>query len=134
MAIYTVPAGKTAYMTKYYASIVGDPGPPARSPDYSIFRLYVADRANSYAPQLKHAVGGAMVGTSLVTAPAVLLAQMADWADLDGNLLIKNDPYKGVDIVKGKILIIILFLIFFKSNLFNVAVIKYKVSGSRSSN
>jgi len=66
MAIYTVPAGKTAYMTKYYASIVGDPGPPARAPDYSIFRLYVADRANSYAPQLKHAVGGAMVGTSLV--------------------------------------------------------------------
>ena len=66
MAIYTVPAGKTAYMTKYYASIIGDPGPPARSPDYCIFRLYAADRANGYAAQLKHAVGAAMVGTSLV--------------------------------------------------------------------
>ena len=66
MAIYTVPRGKTAYMSKYYCSIIGDPGPPARAPDYAIFRLYVADRANGYTPQLKHAVGAAMVGTSLV--------------------------------------------------------------------
>jgi hypothetical protein len=28
---------------------------------------------------------------------------MADWADLDGALLISNDPYKGMQIDHGKI-------------------------------
>jgi L-Ala-D/L-Glu epimerase len=26
-----------------------------------------------------------------------------DWADLDGNLLIKNDVFEGMKVVKGKI-------------------------------
>jgi len=81
MAIYTVPAGKTAYLTKYYCSVIGDPGPPSRAPDYSIFRLYSVDRANGYAPQLKHAVGAAMVGTSLVEhefLPAGLATEKTD--------------------------------------------------------
>ncbi|GIU67373.1 N-acetyl-D-Glu racemase DgcA [Candidatus Phycosocius spiralis] len=34
---------------------------------------------------------GCMVGTSLVTAPAVLLAQLADWVDLDGPILLELD-------------------------------------------
>jgi L-Ala-D/L-Glu epimerase len=39
---------------------------------------------------------GCMVGTSLVTAPAVLLAQLADWADLDGPLLLEKDCEPGL--------------------------------------
>jgi L-Ala-D/L-Glu epimerase len=39
---------------------------------------------------------GCMVGTGLVTAPAVLLAQMADWADLDGPLLLEADRDPGL--------------------------------------
>jgi L-Ala-D/L-Glu epimerase len=39
---------------------------------------------------------GCMVGTSLVTAPAILLAQMADWADLDGPLLLDKDREPGL--------------------------------------
>ncbi len=39
---------------------------------------------------------GCMVGTSLVTAPAVLLAQFADWADLDGPLLLDKDREPGL--------------------------------------
>jgi L-Ala-D/L-Glu epimerase len=39
---------------------------------------------------------GCMVGTSLVTAPAVLLAQLADWADLDGPLLLDRDREPGL--------------------------------------
>ena len=39
---------------------------------------------------------GCMVGTSLVTAPAVLLAQLADWADLDGPLLLDKDREPGL--------------------------------------
>jgi L-Ala-D/L-Glu epimerase len=39
---------------------------------------------------------GCMVGTSLVTAPAVLLAQLADWADLDGPLLLDQDRDPGL--------------------------------------
>lgn len=42
---------------------------------------------------------GCMVGTSLAMAPAVLLAQGADWADLDGPLLLAcdRDPGLAVD-------------------------------------
>jgi L-alanine-DL-glutamate epimerase-like enolase superfamily enzyme len=39
---------------------------------------------------------GCMVGTSLVTAPAVLLAQLADWVDLDGPLLLETDREPGL--------------------------------------
>ena len=39
---------------------------------------------------------GCMVGTSLVTAPAVLLAQLADWVDLDGPLLLDQDRDAGL--------------------------------------
>jgi hypothetical protein len=30
---------------------------------------------------------------------------MVDWADLDGNLLIKNDVYEGVKIKEGKVIL-----------------------------
>lgn len=39
---------------------------------------------------------GCMVGTSLAMAPAVLLAQDADFVDLDGPLLLARDRYPGL--------------------------------------
>jgi L-alanine-DL-glutamate epimerase-like enolase superfamily enzyme len=39
---------------------------------------------------------GCMVGTSLAMAPAVLLAQDADYADLDGPLLLARDRPQGL--------------------------------------
>ena len=54
MAIYTVPAGKTAYMTNFYGTIIKS---TANAPDSVDFRLWVADRANSYEFQIKHAQG-----------------------------------------------------------------------------
>ena len=39
---------------------------------------------------------GCMVATSLAMAPAVLLAQDADWADLDGPLLLARDREPGL--------------------------------------
>lgn len=40
---------------------------------------------------------GCMVGTSLSMAPAILLAQDADYVDLDGPLLLKRDRLPGLD-------------------------------------
>ncbi len=39
---------------------------------------------------------GCMVGTSLSMAPAVLLAQDADYVDLDGPLLLARDRHPGL--------------------------------------
>lgn len=39
---------------------------------------------------------GCMVGTSLAMAPAALLAQEADWVDLDGPLLLRSDRKPGL--------------------------------------
>jgi len=46
---------------------------------------------------------GCMTETSCAVSAAAQLAPKADWADLDGNLLISNDPYSGVQIVDGKV-------------------------------
>ena len=46
---------------------------------------------------------GCMTETSCAISAAAQLSPLATWADLDGNLLISNDPYKGVKIVDGKI-------------------------------
>ena len=44
---------------------------------------------------------GSMVGTSLAVAPAMILAQGADWADLDGPLLLVKDREGGIAIANG---------------------------------
>lgn len=46
---------------------------------------------------------GCMTETSCAVSAAANLAPMVDFADLDGNLLISNDPFEGVKIVNGKI-------------------------------
>jgi len=49
---------------------------------------------------------GCMTETSCAVSAAAQLSPKVDWADLDGNLLISNDPYSGVEVVKGKITLI----------------------------
>jgi L-alanine-DL-glutamate epimerase-like enolase superfamily enzyme len=44
---------------------------------------------------------GCMVETSVGITAAAHLASLVDYADLDGNLLISNDPYRGVTIENG---------------------------------
>ena len=46
---------------------------------------------------------GCMTETSCAISAAAQLAPLADWADLDGNLLINNDIYNGVTIVNGRV-------------------------------
>ena len=54
-------------------------------------RLAEAARARDFAVMI-----GCMVGTSLAMAPAVLLAQGADFVDLDGPLLLARDREPGL--------------------------------------
>ncbi len=44
-----------------------------------------------------------MVATSLAAAPALLLADDADWVDLDGPLLLARDREPGLKIENGVI-------------------------------
>ena len=46
---------------------------------------------------------GCMTETSCAISAAAQLAPKTEWADLDGNLLIKNDCFTGMQIVDGKI-------------------------------
>ncbi len=48
---------------------------------------------------------GCMTETSCAISAASQLAPQVEWADLDGNLLIKNDPFSGTKIIDGKIMI-----------------------------
>ena len=48
---------------------------------------------------------GCMTETSCGVTAAAQLSPMADWADLDGNLLIANDRFDGLKIVDGKVTI-----------------------------
>lgn len=53
MAIYTVPAGCTAYMTNYYATA----NPNLAAGTLFNVQMWARDNANGYAPQLKHTKG-----------------------------------------------------------------------------
>ncbi len=46
---------------------------------------------------------GCMTETSCAIAAASQLAPAVDYADLDGNLLIKNDCFEGVSLIDGKV-------------------------------
>lgn len=48
---------------------------------------------------------GCMTETSCAVTAAAQLAPLADWVDLDGNLLIANDPFDGLRIVDGKVIL-----------------------------
>lgn len=46
---------------------------------------------------------GCMTETSCAISAAAQLSPAIDWADLDGNLLISNDIFSGVEVVNGKL-------------------------------
>jgi L-alanine-DL-glutamate epimerase-like enolase superfamily enzyme len=46
---------------------------------------------------------GCMIETSLAISAAAQLSPLIDYADLDGNLLITNDPFIGVRVKEGKL-------------------------------
>ena len=48
---------------------------------------------------------GCMIESSLGITAAAHLTPLVDYADLDGNLLIVNDPYTGVPLDKGKLIL-----------------------------
>ena len=48
---------------------------------------------------------GCMVETSLGITAGASIAPLFDYADLDGNLLITNDPFKGVQTVKDRLVL-----------------------------
>lgn len=48
---------------------------------------------------------GCMVSSSCSVTAAAHLSPLVDFADLDGNLLVANDPWRGVQVEKGKLLL-----------------------------
>jgi len=48
---------------------------------------------------------GCMIESSLAITAAAHLTPLVDYADLDGHLLIDNDPYTGVTVEKGKLIL-----------------------------
>lgn len=46
---------------------------------------------------------GCMTETSCAVSAAAQLSPAVDFADLDGNLLITNDLYKGMEVVNGRV-------------------------------
>ena len=48
---------------------------------------------------------GCMVSSSCSVTAAAHLSPLVDYADLDGNLLVANDPWHGVRVEKGKLLL-----------------------------
>lgn len=48
---------------------------------------------------------GCMISSSVSVTAAAHLSPLVDYADLDGNLLIANDPYQGVEVRNGKLVL-----------------------------
>ncbi len=48
---------------------------------------------------------GCMVSSSVSVTASAHLSPLVDYADLDGNLLIANDPYRGVQVRNGKLVL-----------------------------
>ena len=48
---------------------------------------------------------GCMIESSIAITAAAHLSPLVDYADLDGNLLIRNDPYRGVFVDEGKLIL-----------------------------
>ena len=48
---------------------------------------------------------GCMIESSVAITAAAHLSPLVDYADLDGNLLISNDPFEGVKVKEGKLIL-----------------------------
>ncbi|MCL4540022.1 MAG: dipeptide epimerase [Bacteroidetes bacterium] len=60
-----------------------------------------------YAARVNHMriMLGCMIESSIGITAAAHLSPLVDWNDLDGNVLISNDPYKGAANAKGRIIL-----------------------------
>jgi L-alanine-DL-glutamate epimerase-like enolase superfamily enzyme len=47
---------------------------------------------------------GCMVESQLAVAAAAQIASLADWVDLDGYLLLADEPFTGLELVDGTVL------------------------------
>jgi len=47
---------------------------------------------------------GCMVESQLGIAPAAAIASLVDWADLDGHLLLADEPFTGLRLEDGRVL------------------------------
>jgi L-alanine-DL-glutamate epimerase-like enolase superfamily enzyme len=47
---------------------------------------------------------GCMIESELGIAPAAQIASLADWADLDGHLLLADTPFRGLELDAGRVL------------------------------
>ena len=101
MAIYTVPNGKTAYMTQFYA----DNTPTAtRLPDSVEFKLLMADRDNGYEFQVKHMRGIPYAGDGFIQTfrPYMKITQKTDIklsASVIGGAGDDGNPHAGFDLI-----------------------------------
>jgi len=48
---------------------------------------------------------GCMIETSIAITAAAHISPLVDYADLDGNLLVENDPFTGVTVQNGKLVL-----------------------------
>ena len=48
---------------------------------------------------------GCMIESSIAITAAAQVSPLVDWADLDGNLLISNDPFSGVKVSQGRMIL-----------------------------
>lgn len=65
---------------------------------YEALRMIALARALDFKIML-----GCMIESSVAVAAAAHISPLVDYADLDGNLLISNDPFKGLSVKNGKI-------------------------------
>ena len=66
--------------------------------------LYEAQKMITVARALNMKVMvGCMTETSCGVSAVAQLSPLVDWGDMDGNLLIKNDPFTGMKVVDGKV-------------------------------
>jgi L-alanine-DL-glutamate epimerase-like enolase superfamily enzyme len=63
------------------------------------YRLMTAARTLRFGVFL-----GCMLESSLAIAAAAHLAPLADWVDLDGHLLLRDDPFEGLRLEDGRVL------------------------------
>ncbi len=99
MAIYTVPRGYTAYLTKYYCTVVESTG---KEPKSTRFGLWMADRGKGYEFQLKHAIGVPKAGSMAEHSFAPYAGKISEMTDIKINALPKNevgDVAAGFDLI-----------------------------------
>ena len=101
MAIYCVPAGSTAYMTKYYCDNVPT---STRTPDSVEFALWMADRANGYEFQIKHKRAIPQLGDGFIHPfdPYLKINEKTDIkisAAVSGSVGEDGNPHAGFDLI-----------------------------------